>query len=115
MKWGTTNLNVLPETYIPPDSEVVINEMQLIPGADNLEPASVVQGGGRSRDRVEFEGFVRSWAEYVALKTDKRNHQVRSFEGADGYVNDMVITNLKPVRRAIYPYRLYYSITFMEV
>lgn len=115
MKWGNTNLNVLHETYIPPYSEVAVNEIQVIPGPDNLNPASIVQQGGRTREKVGFDGFVRSWADYLALETDKRNGQVRSFEGQDNYVSDMMITSLVPTRRSLYPYRLYYSISLMEV
>jgi hypothetical protein len=115
MKWGNTKLNIIKDSYIPPHAEVKYNELALIPGPNNTNPATVIQQGGRGREKVNFNGFVYSWLEYEALETDKINGTARTFEGADGYTKTMIIANLNPTKRTLYPLKIEYSITLLEV
>lgn len=115
MKWGTTELNIIKDSYLPPFAKVKLNIINILPGAENTAPASVLQQGGRERYQVQFSGFVRCYAEYQALLTDYINMTERTFEGADGFSMTMIISDFQPGKRTLFPLKIEYSITLMEV
>lgn len=115
MKWGTTNLNIIKDSYIPPFAKSNLNIINILPGADNTIPASVIQQGGRDRYQVSFDGFIRNYTDYKALQDDHINMTSRTFTGADGFSTSMIISDFKPGRRTLFPLKLEYSITLMEV
>lgn len=115
MKWGTTELNIIKDSYTPPYAKTQLNVINILPGADNTAPASVIQQGGRERYQVTFSGFVRSYAEYQALLNDHINMNERTFGGADGFSMTMIISNFQPGNRKLFPLKIEYSITLLEV
>lgn len=115
MKWGSTTLNVLKDSYIPPYAESEINIIDLIPGTDNTTPSTVMQQGGRQRYEVRFEGLVWSYAAYQALESDYISGTSRTFNDDDTTDITMVITELKPKSRSLAPFRIIYEITLTEV
>lgn len=115
MKWGTTELNVIKDTYVPPYAKAQLNIINILPGADNTAPASVLQQGGRERYQLSFSGFVRSYAEYQALLEDHINMIERTFEGADGFSMTMIISDFQPGNRTLFPLKIEYSVKLIEV
>lgn len=115
MKWGTTELNIIKDSYVPPFAKTKINVIEILPGADNTALASVLQQGGRGRYQAQFSGFVRNYEEYQALLNDHINMTERTFEGADGFSLTMIISDFQPGKRTLFPLKIEYSITFMEV
>lgn len=114
-KWGSTEIKVLRDTYIPPYAETVLTEIHLIPAADNLDPQTVIQQGGRGRYRVNFSASVSTYTEYQALMDDYINQTQRTFVGADGYSENMTISALSQAARKLYPTRFEISMTLVEV
>ncbi len=115
MKWGLTELNVIKDTYTPPVARPKLNVIGILPGADNTAPASVIQQGGRERYQVSFVGYMRTYAEYEVLHNDYINLTPRVFEGAYGFVQTMIISDLQPGKRNLKPAIIEYTITLMEV
>lgn len=115
MKWGSTQLYTIKDTYIPPTVNVQINKIELIPGTDNTDPSNVIQQGGRGRYEVKFDGLVKTYAEYQSLETDYINGTSRTFYGADEFSEDMIISELTLKSRTLHPLMIIYSITLTEV
>lgn len=115
MKWGATKLNVVKDTYTPPVSLAKLNTIDLLPGLDNITPASVIQQGGRERYQVSFSGWANTYAEYEELLNDHINLTPRVFEGAYGFSQMMIISDLQPGKRNLIPAIIEYSITLVEV
>ncbi|MDF2881671.1 MAG: hypothetical protein K0R54_2228 [Clostridiaceae bacterium] len=115
MKWGTTELNVIKDSYIPPFAKPKLNVIEILPGADNTAPSSIIQQGGRGRYQVSFNGFVRNNTEYQALLDDTINLTERTFDGADGFTMNMIISDFTPTKRSLFPLKIEYSMTLMEV
>lgn len=114
MKWGTTELNIIKDSYMPPYAESKLNVIGILPGLGNTTPANILQQGGRGRYQVSFDGFVRSYSDYQALLTDALNMTERTFYGADDFEMTMIISEIQPKGRTLFPLKIDYSITMME-
>lgn len=78
--WGTQTINIFAGTFKPtfvPDTG--INEIEVLPSKDILNPRTVLQQAGRARKRIKFEGFVRGLNDYDALLTDFINGTEKTF------------------------------------
>jgi len=115
MKWGTTNLNVIKDSYLLPFADSVINVISILPGANNIAPATVLQQGGRGRYQVAFDGYVKTYAEYQALLNDYIEKTQKTFEGANGFSMTMIIFDFKPKNMKTFSSKIEYSITLVEV
>ena len=112
--WGATTLNVIQDSYAPASADGGINEIRILgdPATPDV-PASVIQQGGRVRERTSFDCWVEGQAEYEALLADHYAGTVREFAGHDGVTFDAVILSITPKRR-VFEWFIEYSITFME-
>ena len=114
--WGETELRIDNTTYRPPEADVRINEIEILPDpATPFVPASVLQQGGTGRKRTSFEGYVKTLAEYEALQTDKLSGTERLFVGLEseellGIIEALTVVQIYPPRL----YRIRYSMTIVE-
>lgn len=115
MKWGTTTLNVLKNTYKPPFAVSDMNKINLIPGADNSEPADVLQQGGRGRYQVGFSGYTIGATDYDSFYEDYLNATEKTFEGLNSFSMSMIITDIQLKPESNYPIMCLYDITLTEV
>lgn len=111
--WGAMDLLVAKGSYDPPTGVVQITEIPLIPTVDNVEPSSIIQQGGRLRERINFQGYATE-ADYKSLETDKYSATERTFTDIDGNTFNVIIESLNS-RWINGPYPYFYSITFLEV
>lgn len=114
-KWGNTEIYILPDTYTPPWAEVTLVEIKILPGTDNQEPSTVLQNGGRGRNRVNYSTYVKEYSTYQAMLTDYINQTERTFTGPDGVTGTYIISAISQAERKIYPTRFEFSLTLMEV
>lgn len=78
--WGNTDLNVIDGTYYPPHAKANIEEIELLPSADNTLPNSVLQMGGRSRiETPAFGILLYSFDEVNAFFADDLAKTVKTF------------------------------------
>jgi len=112
--WGTSRLKVVPESYNPPHAVRKRTVIDLIPGADVLLPASIIQAGGRDRKQATLSGFATSLAEYNLLYDDYLNSITRTFTGPSGETLNAMIWELSPAQR-IFAGKYEYSMILMEV
>lgn len=94
-KWGDTNLNIRPETYQAFYCESGLTEIAILPGMSG-SGASVLQQAGRTRKRVAFDGFVRTWAGYTSLLNDHVAATVKSFSEPNGSMNMIILSLSEP-------------------
>ena len=114
--WGSTALSVVKDSYIPPRAETIITEVPLLPDPSALSAVTtVIQQGGRNRSRVTLTLVVYTYAEYQAFLADWYAGTTRTFTGADGYSDTMVLVDVSTASRKIYPTRYEFSITLLEV
>ena len=114
--WGSTALSVVKGSYVPPRSEAVITETPLLPDPAALSAiTTVIQQGGRNRHKTTLGLVVYTYAEYQAFLTDWYAGTTRTFTGADGYSDTMMIADVSTASRKIYPTRYEFSITLLAV
>ena len=112
-KWGSKDLRVIKDSYVPPFAEVAMEEIELLPGTNGLRN-TVLQQGYMGRDRVELTITVYSYAEYQAFNNDYRTKAHRIFVGADGYSKDMIIEGMGSVERRVNPLRFTFTLSMVE-
>jgi hypothetical protein len=79
-KWGDTTLNIVYGTYDGFSCESGIVESMLIPNSSDLTAvSSMLQQGGRTRERATMEVGVKDIATYNALKADSVAGTERTF------------------------------------
>ena len=109
--WGTLDLLVAKDSYNPPSSNIVMNEIRLIPSGDNLNSNTILQQGGRDRKRIKFSGYA-SKIDYESLVTDYLATTTRIFTDIDSVTLSAIIESIS----ASYFSGWYsYNITLMEV
>lgn len=110
--WGTTTLNVTPNTYNPPHCSNGLVEINILPDG-TTNPATVLQQAGRGRKRVSFKGFTRTWEDYEALHDDYIALTQRTFSDGNESLT-MIINELSPAT-LIFGNKWEYTITLLEV
>lgn len=114
--WGSTELKVVKDSYMPPYSEVTLNETKLIPNPSDLTAVNTaLQQGGRGRSRIDLTAQVSTYAEYLAFIADRNSGTQRTFTGADGYTGTMMLESVSKATRKLYPLRFEFSLTLVEV
>lgn len=112
-KWGTKNLRVIKDSYTPPFAEVAMEEVILLPGRDGSRN-TVLQQGFTGRERAELTITVYSNSEYRAFVNDYRLKVKKTFTGADGYTNNMIIETMDSVERRLHPLRFTFTLGLVE-
>jgi len=90
--WGSTDLSVIDGSYYPPHAKANIEEIELIPAADNTLPNSVLQQGGRGR--IETPAFIvllYNFEQLNALFADDLSKVVRIFTDPYGLSMSAII------------------------
>ena len=111
--WGDTKLKIMSNSYLPSYTEMHFTEIPTIPSFDNTSKP-ILQQGGRSRRRVRFVGFVKTWQEYLDLENDYLQSIEKEFTGPEGDSQMMIIELLRPYRRT-FPVGYEYEISLLEV
>ena len=106
-------LNVVQDSYAPPAADAGYTEIPVIPSPTNLSPMTILQQGGRGRERVSLECWVGSQAEFDELKQEHYAAVVKNFVGHDGTNFPAIIFSMTPKRR-VFEHFIEFSITFME-
>ena len=106
-------LNIVQDSYAPPAADAGYTEIHVIPSAASLSPMTIVQQGGRGRERVPLECWVGSQAEFDALKDEHYDGTVKLFTGHDGVSWNAFIFSIAAKRR-VFTHFIEFSITFME-
>ena len=113
-KWGSTELNIIQDSYRPPYMDAGIREIQILPDLSaSTDPASVLQQSGRGRKRVLWDGWVATQAEYEAFQNDFIAATERTFEGYDSVEIDCLIASLSPPQRIMSNY-IRFSVELVE-
>jgi len=92
--WGEITLRIAAGSYEPPHAEVTINEIDILPMAGIMTPATVIQGGGRKRKRSRCKLYVANMVEYSAFYDDYITQTEKAFTGPDGSIFVGLISDL---------------------
>lgn len=94
--WGSKDLSVIDGTYYPPHAKGNIEEIELIPSADNTLPNSILQMGGRSRiETPAFGILLYSFDEVNAFFDDDLAKTVKVFTDPYGLNMSGIIKEFK--------------------